>query len=190
MLKGELFPLSAAPAELTYGTRALALEARGAGVDPRAKRAAADGGAAEGQPERVTLKSRGPRGVSWRRVSVRDDSESSAVWCEPPCLFFSGRRSVLTERQNGQDALPNTRDRRGEAFEKLNHLCVNVGKERIETPELHAGTYGPLPSCREHTHTNEHAFGRDQSDTTRSCFKIPFPDAEVPSTVSDQSRGA
>src|SRR2546430_12703449 len=40
------------------------------------------------------------------------------------------------------------------AVEKLNHLCVSVGKDRFEIAELHAGDIGVVAKLRD-THTND-----------------------------------
>src|SRR5439155_1147865 len=52
--------------------------------------------------------------------------------------------------KNGQDVYNAPR----EAVEKLNHLCVTGGKDRIEIPELHAGDIGVVAKLRD-THTND-----------------------------------
>src|SRR5438270_10049765 len=46
--------------------------------------------------------------------------------------------TTLFRSRNGQDVYNAPRS----AVEKLNHLCVNVGKDRFEIAELHAGDIG------------------------------------------------
>src|SRR5437879_11863059 len=50
--------------------------------------------------------------------------------------------------KNGQDVYNAPRG----ALEKLNHLCVTGGKDRIEMPELHAGHSGVVAKLRD-THS-------------------------------------
>ncbi|MBK8058362.1 MAG: elongation factor G [Gemmatimonadetes bacterium] len=50
---------------------------------------------------------------------------------------------------NGQDVFNATRD----GVEKMGHLCVGQGKERIEVPVLHAGDIGCVAKLK-NTHTN------------------------------------
>src|SRR3989454_8316131 len=47
--------------------------------------------------------------------------------------------------KNGQDVYNAPR----EAVEKLNHLCVTVGKDRVEIAELHAGDIGVVAKLRD-----------------------------------------
>lgn len=51
---------------------------------------------------------------------------------------------------NGQDVFNATRD----GVEKMGHLCVGQGKERIEVPVLHAGDIGCVAKLK-NTHTND-----------------------------------
>src|SRR2546426_9279520 len=53
--------------------------------------------------------------------------------------------------RNGQDVYNAPRS----AVEKLNHLCVNVGKDRFEIAELHAGDIGVVAKLRD-TRSEEH----------------------------------
>jgi elongation factor G len=58
--------------------------------------------------------------------------------------IFSGTVS------NGQEVYNATRD----VVEKMNHLCIPQGKERLEVPILHAGDIGCVAKLR-NTHTND-----------------------------------
>ena len=40
------------------------------------------------------------------------------------------------------------------ASEKLNHLSIPLGKERLEVPRLHAGDIGVVAKLK-HSHTND-----------------------------------
>src|SRR5207247_8057267 len=73
--------------------------------------------------------------------------------------------------KNGQDVYNAPR----EAVEKLNHLCVTVGKDRLEIPELHAGDIGVVAKLRD-THTNDTLSTKDHAIVLP---KIPFPEPVI-----------
>ncbi len=72
-----------------------------------------------------------------------------------------------------------------EAAEKLNHLCVGQGKERIEIPELNAGDIGVVAKLRD-THTNDTLSTRDKGLVLP---KIPFPEPVITVAVEVKQRG-
>lgn len=69
--------------------------------------------------------------------------------------------------------------------EKLNHLSVQQGKERIEVPELQAGDIGSVAKLRD-THTND-TFCR--KDRPVHLEPIPYPEAVASSGVVVKNRG-
>jgi len=71
-----------------------------------------------------------------------------------------------------------------EAVEKLNHLCVTVGKERIEIPELHAGDIGVVAKLRD-THTNDTLSTKDHAIVLP---KIPFPEPVITEAIEVKQR--
>src|ERR1051326_2994281 len=83
--------------------------------------------------------------------------------------------------RNGQDVFNAPR----QATEKLNHLCVAVGKERTEISELHAGDIGVVAKLRD-THTND-----TLSTQARPIVlpKIPFPEPVITVSVEVKQRG-
>src|SRR2546422_597499 len=83
--------------------------------------------------------------------------------------------------KNGQDVYNAPR----EAVEKLNHLCVTVGKDRIEIPELHAGDIGVVAKLRD-THTNDTLSTRDHAIVLP---KIPFPEPVITEAIEVKQRG-
>jgi len=88
--------------------------------------------------------------------------------------IFSGTVS------NGQEVYNATRD----VVEKMNHLCVPQGKERIEVPLLHAGDIGCVAKLR-NTHTN------DTLSTKEHPVRLPpiaFPEPMVQFAVQATSR--
>ncbi|MFN8666962.1 MAG: elongation factor G [Gemmatimonadaceae bacterium] len=88
--------------------------------------------------------------------------------------IFSGSVS------NGQDVFNATRD----GVEKMGHLCVGQGKERIEIPVLHAGDIGCVAKLK-NTHTN------DTLSTKEHPVRLPqisFPEPAVQFAVHAASR--
>jgi elongation factor G len=71
------------------------------------------------------------------------------------------------------------------AAEKLNHLSVQQGRERIEVPELSPGDIGSVAKLRD-THTND-TFCR--KDHPVHLDPIPYPEAVATSGVLVKNRG-
>ncbi len=69
--------------------------------------------------------------------------------------------------------------------EKLNHLSVQQGKERIEIPELQAGDIGSVAKLRD-THTNDTFCRKDRSV---HLAPIPYPEAVATAGVIVKNRG-
>ncbi len=69
--------------------------------------------------------------------------------------------------------------------EKLNHLSLQQGKDRIETPELQAGDIGSVAKLKD-THTNDTFCRKDRSVHLEP---IPYPEAVATSGVIVKNRG-
>lgn len=69
--------------------------------------------------------------------------------------------------------------------EKLNHLSVQQGKERIEVPELAAGDIGSVAKLKD-THTNDTFCRRDRPVHMEP---IPYPESVATSAVLVKNRG-
>lgn len=69
--------------------------------------------------------------------------------------------------------------------EKLNHLSVQQGKERVEIAELHAGDIGSVAKLKD-THTND-TFCR--KDSPLRLPPIPYPESVATSAVTVKNRG-
>jgi len=81
---------------------------------------------------------------------------------------------------NGQEVFNATRD----GAEKMNHICVAQGKERVEVPILHAGDIGCVAKLK-NTHTN------DTLSTREHPVRLPqiaFPEPVVHFAVHAASR--
>ncbi len=170
MSKGELFPLFCGAAELTYGTRALLtkivelcpaphqrppVEAQKWGTAERVSLAADDGGPLAAQV--------------FKTVSEPHVGDVTLF------RIFSGKV------KNGQDVWNAPR----ELSEKLNHLCVAVGKDRVEIGELHAGDIGAVAKLRD-THTNDTLSTKEMGLVLP---KIPFPEPVITLAVEVKQRG-
>ncbi|HEX6965872.1 MAG TPA: elongation factor G [Gemmatimonadaceae bacterium] len=140
MKRGQLFPLFCCSAELTYGTRALLTKL--VELMPSAYE----------MEELHALK--GAEGHETVEIHARDDAPFSALvfktQSEPHVGDVSCFRIFSGMVVNGQDAFNATRD----TPEKLGHLSVPQGKDRIEVPMLHAGDIGCVAKLK-NTHTND-----------------------------------
>jgi len=170
MAKGELFPLFCGAAELTYGTRALLNKLVELCPAPH-ERPPVDA-QRWGTAERLTLK---PDDTGPLAAQVFKTVSEPHVGDVTLFRIFSGRV------KNGQDVWNAPR----EASEKLNHLCVGLGKERIEIPELHAGDIGVVAKLRD-THTNDTLSTKEMGLVLP---KIPFPEPVITVAVEVKQRG-
>jgi elongation factor G len=170
MSKGELVPLFCGAAELTYGVRALL--SKMVELLPAPSERPPVPAERWGSAERLTL--------------TPDDAgpfvaQVFKTISEPHVGDVSFFRIVSGSVTNGQDVYNAPR----QATEKLNHLCVSVGKERTEVPELHAGDLGVVAKLRD-THTN------DTLSTQANPIvlpRIPFPEPVITVSVEVKQRG-
>jgi elongation factor G len=140
MKRGQLFPLFCCSAELTYGTRALLTKL------------------VELMPSAYEMEElhafTGAEGDATVPIHARDDAPFSALvfktHSEPHVGDVSCFRTFSGMVVNGQDAYNATRD----TPEKLGHLSVPLGKDRVEVQQLHAGDIGCVAKLR-NTHTND-----------------------------------
>jgi elongation factor G len=158
VLAGEIVPMLVGSSTLTYGMRALLTEM----VDlfPSPLEATIPGGAPDGAPL---------LGHVFKTISEPHVGDVT--------LFRLYRGSV----KNGEEVWNHEHN----VAEKLNHLSVQQGKERIEVPELHAGDIGSVAKLRD-THTNDTFCRRDRSV---HLDPIPYPEAVATSGVIVKNRG-
>src|SRR5881409_485819 len=170
MAQGELFPLFCGAAELTYGMRALLSKLVELFPAPH---------------ERPPVEAQ--RWGSAERVTLRAEDGGPFVaqvfktMSEPHVGDVTYFRVYSGTVRNGQDVYNAPR----EAVEKLNHLCVTVGKDRIEIPELHAGDIGVVAKLRD-THTNDTLSTKEHSIV---LHKIPFPEPVITEAIEVKQRG-
>jgi elongation factor G len=170
MLKGELFPLFCGAAELTYGTRALLTKIVELCPAPHERPPVEV--QKWGNAERLALKPDDAGPLVARVFKTVSEPHVGDV------TFFRVHSGWV---KNGQDVWNAPR----EAAEKLNHLCVAVGKDRTEIAELHAGDLGVVAKLRD-THTNDTLSTKDVPVVVP---KIPFPEPVIAVAVEVKQRG-
>ncbi|HEX9886095.1 MAG TPA: GTP-binding protein, partial [Longimicrobiales bacterium] len=146
MERGEAYPLFCGSARLTYGVPALLrkivelfpspLEA---GFEP-ARRAGLD------QSVELTARDDGPLAALVFKTSAEPHVGELSYF-----RIFSGAVDNGMEVVNASDG----------ATEKLGHLSVPMGKERLEVSRLHAGDIGVVAKLK-HTHTNDTLCAKDR----------------------------
>ena len=170
MKQGALFPLFSCSAELTYGTRAVL------------------GRLVELMPSAYEMEElhafRGAEGDHTVEIHARDEAPFAALvfktHSEPHVGDVSFFRILSGAVVTGQDVYNATRD----TAEKMSHLCVAQGRERIEVPRLHAGDVGCVAKLR-NTHTN------DTLSTREHPVRLPqieFPEPLVTFAVHASAR--
>jgi elongation factor G len=128
----------------------------------------------------------GAEGSQTVEIHADDDRPFAALvfktHAEPHVGDVSFFRVLQGSVVNGQEVYNATRD----VAEKLNHLSVPLGKERIEVNRLHAGDIGCVAKLR-NTHTN------DTLSTREHPVRLPlveFPEPIVHFAVHATSRDA
>lgn len=170
MKAGELFPVMCGASELTYGIRAVLDELVDL-VPPPSENAPVE---AEqwGSAEKIVL-------------PPADEAPFAAlvfkIISEPHVGDVSFFRVYSGSVRNGQEVWNAPRS----TLEKLNHLSISQGKEKIEVPALHAGDIGVVAKLRE-THTN------DTLSTEAKPLvlpRIPFPEPVIHSAIEAKVKG-
>ena len=169
MLAGDLFPIFCGAAEKTWGTRAL-MEAI-VEIVPSPAEAPHELAQRPGLDQVVELKGtdEGPVAALIFKTTT-----------EPHVGELSFFRVFSGKLQNGQEVWNSRRD----ASEKLSHLSVPQGKERIEVPLLHAGDIGVIAKLK-NSHTNDTLCSADRPLVLQ---KINFPDPDIALAVRAASR--
>ena len=170
MAKGEIFPLLCCSALLTYGTRELLSELVGLVPAPSQRPAVAAKTWGNGAELSLSAVDEGPAVAQvFKTISEPHVGEVSLF------RVVSGKLSNGAELYNAP---------RG-SVEKLNHLSVSQGKDRVEVPELHAGDIGAVAKLKD-THTNDTL---STQGTPVVLPGIPFPDPVIVLAVGVTKRG-
>jgi len=160
VLAGEIVPMLVGSATLTYGTRALLTEIVDLLPSPLEARMPDSEGVHGGSP------------VLGRVFKTISEPHVGDV-----TLFRLYRGNI----KNGDEVWNHGHN----VAEKLNHLSVQQGKDRIEVLELQAGDIGSVAKLRD-THTND-TFCR--KDHPVHMQPIPYPEAVATSGVVVKNRG-
>ena len=167
---GDLYPILCGAAELTYGVRTL-LEEIVELVPPPSDN---DPVEAEkwGSAEQLSL-------------PPTDEAPLAAlvfkIISEPHVGDVSVFRIYSGSIKNGADVWNAARG----GAEKLNHLSVALGKEKVEVAALHAGDIGVVAKLRE-THTNDTLCSQG---TPVVLPRVPFPDPVIHSAIAAKVKG-
>ena len=171
MKRGDLFPLFCSSAQLTYGMRALLTKI------------------VELMPSAYEMEElhafRGAEGDHTVEIHADDSAPFTALvfktHSEPHVGDVSYFRTFSGLVVNGQEVFNATRG----GAEKLGHLAVAQGKERIEVAKLHPGDIGCVAKLK-NTHTN------DTLSTREHPVRLPqieFPEPLVTFAVHPLARG-
>jgi elongation factor G len=170
MLAGELFPVFCGAAEKTWGVRALL----------------------EGLVEIVPSPTEAPHELAQRpgldqviELKGDDDGPLAALVfktaSEPHVGELSFFRIFSGSVSNGQEVWNASRD----GSEKLAHLCVPLGKERLEVPQLHAGDIGVVAKLKG-THTNDTLCAQSRP-VVLQAINFPAPDISLAVRAASRS---
>src|SRR4051812_10594083 len=170
MKRGELFPLFCVSSTLNYGTRAVLTTI------------------VELMPNAYEMEElhafTGAEGDHTVEIHAKDDAPFAAIvfktQSEPHVGDVSIFRILSGSVANGDELFNATRD----VAEKLNHLAISQGRERLEVPRLHAGDIGCVAKLR-NTHTN------DTLSTRAHPVRLPlvaFPEPLVQMAIHPSNR--
>jgi elongation factor G len=160
MKRGELFPLFVVSAEQTFGTRALLTKI------------------VELMPSAYEMEElhafKGAEGDHTVEIHAKDDAPFCTfvfkTQSEPHVGDVSFFRIMSGMVVNGQEVYNATRN----VVEKLGHLSVAQGRDRIEVVKLHAGDIGCVAKLK-NTHTNDTLSTRDHP--------VRFPQIHFPEPI-------
>ena len=171
MKRQEVFPLFCCSSELTYGTQALLTKI------------------VELMPTAFEMEELhafvGAEGDKTVEIHAIDSAPFTALvfktHAEPHVGDVSYFRTFSGRLMNGQEVYNATRD----VAEKMAHITIPQGKERIEVPVLHPGDIGCVAKLK-NTHTNDTLSTREHPVRLPS---IEFPDPRVVYAVHATARG-
>ncbi|CAN5596008.1 elongation factor G [soil metagenome] len=168
MLDGELYPLFCGAPNLTWGGRALLNKIVELCPSPQERPAEI----AQGRGGPVELR------------NLNSDPFSALVFkttSEPHVGELSFFRIFGGSVSNGQEVLNTARG----VTEKLSHLSIAQGRERLEVEQLRAGDIGVVAKLKD-THTNDTLSAPSHPLTLDG---VPFPEPDIAVAVECASRG-
>ena len=169
MARREVFPVFCGSAPLTYGMRALLRKI--VELCPAPSEAPPDFGHRPGLDQDVAIRASDDETLA---ALVFKTAAEPHVGELSYFRIFSGKIANGMEVMNASDG----------AIEKLNHLSVPMGKERVEVPMLHAGDIGVVAKLK-HTHTNDTLCTKDRPVALK---KIDFPRADIAIAIRGATR--
>jgi elongation factor G len=171
MKRQELFPLFCCSSDLTYGTQALLT-----------KLVELMPSAFEMEELHAFVGAEGDRTVE---IHAKDDAPFTALvfktHSEPHVGDVSFFRTFSGLLSNGQDVYNATRGH----SEKMAHLAIPQGKDRVEVPFLHPGDIGCVAKLK-NTHTNDTLSMREHPVRLPA---VEFPESRVVYAVHATARG-
>jgi elongation factor G len=170
MLRGELIPVFCGAPEKAWGTRALLNKLVELMPDP--SEAPPEPAARVGIDQTIEL--RGDDDGSLAALVFKTSSEPHVG----ELSYFRVYSGVLV---NGQDVLNANR----EASEKMAHVSVAQGKERLEVPRLHAGDIGVVAKLKS-TRTNDTLCGAERAVLIEGTH-FPAPDISIAVRAASRS---
>jgi elongation factor G len=169
MLRGELYPLFCGSPTKTYGVRALLKQLVGLMPSPQERPAETAQGRGAGPVELRNLNSDPFAALVFKTTS------------EPHVGELSYFRVFGGSVRNGDEVYNAAREK----TEKLTHLSIPQGKEKLEVEGLRAGDIGVVAKLKD-THTNDTLSSARQPLTVE---KIDFPAPDIAVAVEPATRG-
>ena len=163
MARRDVFPVFCGSAPLTYGIRALLKKIVELCPSP------AEAGPEIAGEQELAADDKGPLAALVFKTAAEPHVGELSYF-----RIFSGKVSNGAEVVNASDG----------QVEKLNHLSVPLGKERLEVPTLHAGDIGVVAKLK-HTHTNDTLCEKGR---TIELERIAFPRADIAIAIRGASR--
>jgi elongation factor G len=162
MAMGEIIPLFCGSAKLSFGVQTLLTKM--VELFPHPGEMAGEAATRPGLDQEVTL--------------VAEDSGPTAALIfktatEPHVGELSFFKVLSGVVDNGMEL----KNAERKVSEKLNHLSISLGKERLEVSRLHAGDIGVVAKMRD-SHTNDTLSAPDRPMTVRGV-QFPKPDISV-----------
>ncbi len=169
MARGEVFPVFCGSAKLTYGMQSLLKKIVELCPNP-----------AQVPPEKASRP-----GLDQEVEAHATDTDTLAALVfktasEPHVGELSFFRIFSGNITNGMDVVNGS----GGNAEKLNHLSIPLGKDRVEVPMLHAGDIGVVAKLK-HTHTNDTLCTKDRPVALEP---ISFPTADIAIAIRGATR--
>ena len=163
MARREVFPVFCGSSTLTYGMQALLRKLVELCPSP------AESGAETVDGEQVIASDDGPLAALVFKTAAEPHVGELSFF-----RIFSGKVSNGAEVVNGSDG----------QTEKLNHLSIPMGKDRVEVGTLHAGDIGVVAKLK-HTHTNDTLCSKEKRFRLEG---IEFPRADISIAIKGATR--